>query len=91
MAIEVEKKCLLSESRYKSLPDELLKMGAIDQGNNDTETIFYVLDKAQLKIQFRSSQRKAKLAWKSGGFTERAVDKRSSCILIIKKKKKPKV
>lgn len=67
MAIEVEKRGVLAEAAYAALPEKLRALGAEDLGNNDTDTIFYVTDDAQIKLQIRSSKQQAKIAWKSGG------------------------
>lgn len=72
MNIEVERKAFLSEEQYSSLPALLMKMGAKDLGVNDTNTVFYVTDGAQIKVQHAVSKGTAKIAWKSGGLVGKA-------------------
>ena len=67
MAIEVEKRSIVTRKKYEGMRDQLLALGAEDLGRKDTETIFYVTDTAQLKVQSSSPQNEAKIAWKSGG------------------------
>lgn len=68
MSIEVEKRGLLEQKVYLELPEKLRLLGAKNYGENNTSTVFYLLDRAQLKLQVLSSKRQAKIAWKSGGF-----------------------
>lgn len=68
MAIEVEKKAIVTEEELEQVRTMLLEMGAEDLGKNDTESYFYLADDYQLKIQARLSKGDAKIAWKSGGF-----------------------
>lgn len=76
MAIEVEKKALLSEEAYQQLPEQILALGGQDAGNQDTDSIFYVTDGAQVKLQATPASGKAKLAWKSGDYDDGAAARR---------------
>lgn len=68
MNIEVEKRAFLSKKQYVSLPKKILDLGGNDLGKNNTDTVFYILDNSQLKVQKLISKKKAKIAWKSGSF-----------------------
>jgi len=68
MAIEVEKRALISKEQYDALPSVLAGLGATDLGENNTSSIFYIIDGQQLKVQVMSSKKTAKIAWKSGGW-----------------------
>lgn len=65
MTIEVEKRALLSKEMYDALLARLAKE-AIDKGENDTESVFYLQPDAQIKVQRNDSVKTAKIAWKSG-------------------------
>src|SRR5690606_30981685 len=68
MAIEVEKKAIVTEAELERVRQQLLELGAEDLGENNTESFFYIHENYQLKIQIRHSKGDAKIAWKSGGF-----------------------
>ncbi len=68
MAIEVEKKAIVTEDELEQVRAKLAQIGAEDLGPNDTESFFYLHDDYQLKVQVRLSKGDAKIAWKSGGF-----------------------
>lgn len=68
MAIEVEKKAIVTKDELESVRKALIEMGAKDLGENNTESYFYLQDDCQLKVQLRTSKGDAKIAWKSGGF-----------------------
>ena len=66
--IEVEKKALLSQVAYDELNARLLGKGALDLGENNTASVFYVQENVgQIKVQHLVSKGEAKIAWKSGG------------------------
>lgn len=65
--IEVEKKSLISEDTYGKLGAQILAMGGVDLGVNNTASVFFLASNWQLKIQHLISKREAKIAWKSGG------------------------
>jgi hypothetical protein len=67
MTIEVERKAFVSKEVFAALPDKLAKLGATDLGQNDTETVFFITDREQIKVQRAMSKSTAKLTWKSGG------------------------
>jgi len=67
MEIEVEKRGLLNERRYHEVLDRLRQLEAVDKGEVSTESIFYLSNRWQLKIQRSTPGRAAKIAWKSGG------------------------
>lgn len=73
--IEVEKRAVLDRAKYQSMGNALIAQGAVDDGSNDTESVFYVEKDWQLKVQHLVSQQKAKIAWKSGGLDGAAVRK----------------
>lgn len=83
MAIEVEKRGLLTKERYLDLISRLHK-DAIEKGENNTETFFYLQESAQTKVQRNVSSKSAKIAWKSGGNS--GTEKRTEIELAIQYK-----
>jgi len=65
--IEVEKRAVLDVTLYEELGAKLLELGAVDVGENNTSSTFYLDKDWQLKVQRLASKGKAKIAWKSGG------------------------
>jgi predicted adenylyl cyclase CyaB len=67
--IEVEKRGFLTKDYYESIGFKLITLGAADIGENNSETIFFLLDNSQVKVQKNISKKIAKIAWKSDGNT----------------------
>lgn len=68
MNIEVEKRAIVDKETLHALAEKLSSLGAKDLNDDDTETIFYLTDEWQAKVQRKlSKDAEAKIAWKSGG------------------------
>lgn len=66
--IEVEKKARFAESDKAHIIQTILAQpGVQDLGDNDTDSVFYLTDREQIKVQKQISKGRAKIAWKSGG------------------------
>ena len=50
MAIEVEKKAIVTKDKLDNVRVQLLAMDATDLGENNTESYFYLQDDFQLKV-----------------------------------------
>lgn len=68
--IEVEKKALFDESSKEQIVATILaQAGAVDLGENNTDSVFYITSNELVKVQTQVSKGTAKIAWKSGGNT----------------------
>lgn len=66
--IEVEKKARFAESDKAQIIQTILAQPDVqDLGDNDTDSVFYLTDREQIKVQKQISKGSAKIAWKSGG------------------------
>lgn len=67
--IEVEKCALLDKESYVKLFDALAAQGAVDKGDSDIDTLHFLANDWQLKIQKYSKVNAAKIIWRSEGNT----------------------